>query len=674
VGEKTLKQILITAIFAMFFMSVVFAAVPYNESLTNHENIEEVNEYVSKVSAFIHEKCKPPFCRHIVIVGDDYVVPYARLKNTELTAEQMLSPENSMIRIILSDYPYITKSVKQITDANSLFDNNQKIAIVVPNDATTEMLVAVNALKTELMQKYSVGSSDISQYYANQINCAPSSNHILAGKTIVIVGANNAVRNCSISFRNYETFSITRNPWGDKLGQSKEVILLNTDVPELIQNAMKIINSPQTFFAGRIDDTDGDGWSDYEEVLMHTKLDDPNDNHCTRLLSLKTIATEIREPGYWTNALTTFLAQQASVQGVSAQSNWMVPAFLTGIAAGGVLGITGGIESDIDFFLHLDQVIGGIILITISPNSWLSAADALSSSEFFGQSQTECQIQKATQNNYFNNVLPALWEKAALTRPAIQADWDADDKKAFDSAFVTSYHAGFIFWQVVLFEKTTLEAGKLLKEAKFLTKAGQAVKAEVQAIMGEFRLIGWTTKASKGLENIIAEFGGSKARQIINTYANVDVSKTIFEHAENTSALSNNYRVPNTMVHFREATENVTAIGSGSGRAFVSDSSYYQDILNKINGTQISRQTVKELEGVLLMDKGQLSKFNRIAMVKVSNIESRAGFKIPETGDAFGPFFVPGRGTTLANVPERVIGPLSTSEVGVQVDYLTVVD
>src|SRR3989344_675470 len=209
---------------------------------------------------------------------------------------------------------------------------------------------------------------------------------------------------------------------------------------------------------------------------------------------------------HWKNALTSFLNLQASSQDVSGQGFFQIVPSVSGAVSGYVLGITGGIESDIDFFLHIHEIIGGLILTILNPDGQTAAMDVLLSHAFFGQSQMECQIAKATQDNYFNNVLPALYEKAPTIRASIQSNWDADDKAAFDNGFVIGYHGGFIYEQAALLDITATKAAELLKGGKFATKAEQAIAKAVEGIIGKSTVV-WSSDAIRGLESFLTKGG-----------------------------------------------------------------------------------------------------------------------------------------------------------------------
>ena len=190
--------------------------------------------------------------------------------------------------------------------------------------------------------------------------------------------------------------------------------------------------------------------------------------------------------------------------------------------------------------------------------------------------------------------------------------------------------------------------------------------------MGEFRLIEWTTKASKGLENIISRGGANKAKLALQEFSS-NAAKVLLEHAENTSALGRAVDdFPDVGVNFR--VSNGGRFTEINGKVFIADKGYFQDILNKIDFTtgKINRKVAEELEAVLGIDKGKLSNANEIAMLDLKNVKN-FGLKMPTTTDG-GKYFIEG-GATIGSVPERIIdGPINLIDNGAQVRYLQVAD
>src|SRR3989339_1563910 len=71
------------------------------------------NDYVAKVSSFIKSRCSAPFCRHVLIVGDDFIVPHNRVTYVDYSKTNFLIKEEYTV---LSDRAYISSTKKNVSD------------------------------------------------------------------------------------------------------------------------------------------------------------------------------------------------------------------------------------------------------------------------------------------------------------------------------------------------------------------------------------------------------------------------------------------------------------------------------------------------------------------------------------------------------------------------------
>lgn len=163
---------------------------PTNPSMTD-------NSYVSQISSFAKARCPNGSCKSILILGDDYVVPYRR----EL-----------MGKTVLSDYTFINSSSKPISANEDLL---QRPAIfIIPDNVSGELRFMISKAETEYAQKHFVMPVEMK---SSQVKCDSAFFSTLSASNIVLIGnkANNRAFTCNTYLEggSIGNYSVRSNPW-----------------------------------------------------------------------------------------------------------------------------------------------------------------------------------------------------------------------------------------------------------------------------------------------------------------------------------------------------------------------------------------------------------------------------------------------------------------------------
>ena len=218
-------------------------------------------------------------------------------------------------------------------------------------------------------------------------------------------------------------------------------------------------------------DSDGDYFTDEEEISMHTDPYDSSDNYCTRLPELGNELKQIASIQFWQNILSQLTSNKTSDGNFSSESWWSVPAAGLGTLSGFILGIAGGIADDAEFVSDILTLIGTTIKAAFDIKNIINAIGLVSNWQI-QPFVNECLLAKqgsivASELNkvYYNEVLPDLYKNANDINPGNypELNWDSEDKSNFDKYFVFGYHIGYVSEQAVLLEVAAAKAGKLLK-------------------------------------------------------------------------------------------------------------------------------------------------------------------------------------------------------------------
>jgi subtilisin family serine protease len=157
------------------------------------------NTYSLKVVDFISSKCTS--CKNTLILGDDFVVPHYRRKITLGGKEEL----------IYSDFPYIKRTNKHLSELSGIFDKKKDVKIVVPDQMSEYLTYEVNRLKNTIKDKY-FGNVDIIK--SSAVAC--DSFTTLGSATLVLVGddSNNNAISCLPFVRQLQSsITLERNVW-----------------------------------------------------------------------------------------------------------------------------------------------------------------------------------------------------------------------------------------------------------------------------------------------------------------------------------------------------------------------------------------------------------------------------------------------------------------------------
>ena len=220
----------------------------YNESAVSPS--PSANNYALALASFVKQKCAAG-CRHVLIVGDDFVVPSYRISFDEFGGiPQVDGLRNVNTSNFVSDMPFVSTTKKTISDKDDFFNEAEAVAIVVPDTVSPELRLAIEEFKNTLKLKYGLsytpgaGNSTnmIKEYFSSEISCNSYFGHPLSNMTVVLIGNrenNNGVR-CLPWFENEENmFSVYTNPWGSFISQ-KYVMVVNTDSPTILKFVSKM--------------------------------------------------------------------------------------------------------------------------------------------------------------------------------------------------------------------------------------------------------------------------------------------------------------------------------------------------------------------------------------------------------------------------------------------------
>ena len=150
---------------------------------------DNILDYVDYISGFIAERCYMQSCNNIILLGDDFVIPYGRRNMIRSVFENNMCYENDMFtdnpqnnmctyeNAIFTDNPYIPITSLTLEEFNS--DNvfsSGKITIVVP-DYLTEYHPPIIKLKEVLYEQYG---------YHDDCNCfnGPPGENLLDPKNV----------------------------------------------------------------------------------------------------------------------------------------------------------------------------------------------------------------------------------------------------------------------------------------------------------------------------------------------------------------------------------------------------------------------------------------------------------------------------------------------------------
>ncbi len=222
----------------------------YGESILSPEMTD--NSYSLNTAAIVAEKCGD--CANIIILGDDFVLPFYRADYAFIHNWWKWWVENkSDTRYLYSDQPYIKEKKKTMGDLASLFDRSQhkKVKLVVPDTTSSDVQSEIDKTK-EAVKAFSYSESDLKQIKSSEIGC--NSYSALDEATLILIGTredNNAIK-CvpwfDIGSKPTDTFKasieIERNVWANN---EYAIIVSGKDIVSGLQNLHAIIANPDHF-------------------------------------------------------------------------------------------------------------------------------------------------------------------------------------------------------------------------------------------------------------------------------------------------------------------------------------------------------------------------------------------------------------------------------------------
>ena|GEM_PF-1134954 len=210
---------------------------------TPRKQVMTDNSYSMDVGQFVRDKCEA--CEGVVILGDDFVVPYYRRDVSIL--EWKLFYSDTRIDNIYSDIPYIKRTEKYFSELDDLFKfkgkyNNKKVKLLLPDSVSSDMDSEITEFKNVITKRYSpkihkINSSDVyckDQKLFEKYDSA----------TLIVIGTekNNRAYQCMpfvAGYENRDSAFIDINPWDGR----EYSIIINTDDPHVLEALTETIDS-----------------------------------------------------------------------------------------------------------------------------------------------------------------------------------------------------------------------------------------------------------------------------------------------------------------------------------------------------------------------------------------------------------------------------------------------
>ncbi|MBU1005074.1 MAG: hypothetical protein KJ561_04560, partial [Nanoarchaeota archaeon] len=175
---------------------------PFNSFGSYNEKISQPymtdNSYSAAVGEFVSSKCID--CSDVMVVGDDYVVPYYR-RSIETVKKSWIFWEKKEIKNIYTDTPYSQKKVLPFSNYYEMFKINGKydgknVLVITPHDVTPEQRTQIDRLKKAFEDKRY--NPDFTEMDGKDAYCVDERWFAeVKGKTVIIIGTeenNNAFK------------------------------------------------------------------------------------------------------------------------------------------------------------------------------------------------------------------------------------------------------------------------------------------------------------------------------------------------------------------------------------------------------------------------------------------------------------------------------------------------
>lgn len=217
---------------------------PFNSFSNYDENVFGSlikNDYSLLVANFVKEKCVN--CESVMIVGDDYVVPYYR-RNIPVYETRLFSDRQYDTQMY-TDMSMIKKRILPFSDYFEMFKQDNKyegkdVLLILPHDISNEQRIQVNNLKSNLTSKY---KPDFTEMDGKDIYCYDERWFAkTSGKTLIIIGTeenNNAFRCMPFvaGDLNRDSAFMQPNVWDNE----EYALVINTEEPKVIETLSLLI-------------------------------------------------------------------------------------------------------------------------------------------------------------------------------------------------------------------------------------------------------------------------------------------------------------------------------------------------------------------------------------------------------------------------------------------------
>ncbi|MFH2027935.1 MAG: S8 family serine peptidase, partial [Nanoarchaeota archaeon] len=214
------------------------------------------NHYSLSIASFIQKKCET--CENIIILGDDYVVPFYRVDYADISFWNWFKTwfkNNTETEYIYSDQPYIKETKKNMGDLDTLFDPTEyeDIIIVKPRDTTPDLSTEINNLKTSIIDEFGYFPGRVIIKESEDLDC-DSYDELKTGNLILIGSREtNNVLKCipwfDIGKKEGDTFKaaieIERNVWGP---QKYSIVVSGDDLEAGLSNLRRIMEDKNILY------------------------------------------------------------------------------------------------------------------------------------------------------------------------------------------------------------------------------------------------------------------------------------------------------------------------------------------------------------------------------------------------------------------------------------------
>ena len=214
----------------------------YNEKITEPSSLNKA--YHIRISDFTRAKCK--YCKDVMIIGDDFVVPHLRRNISKKEIQWVFFPKRSN-QYIYTDTAFSGKSMLQFNNYFEMFKIDGKyegknVKFVVPGTVTTEMRTSIDNI---------LGALNANEYFPDindEVNGGESICYNtywtsdLKSNTLIIIGTEetNNIFNC-MAFTEREDhidgIYIQPNP----LDTDEYAIVINSDDPAIVNTVAELI-------------------------------------------------------------------------------------------------------------------------------------------------------------------------------------------------------------------------------------------------------------------------------------------------------------------------------------------------------------------------------------------------------------------------------------------------